>query len=358
MKYKKSLISLLSTILILSACSSTLQTSESASIKIPDGAHIFLCGEAHQSAVIKEHEYELWYDYYHTYGMRHLFVEYGYCTAELLNLWMQSDNDEIWDVVYENWRGTLAHESSHTDFYHKIKEQCPETIFHGTDIEHQFNSTGQYYLTYLENSGLTHTEQYELALESIEQGRYFYANGADFYYREETMAENLMREFDALDGECVMGIYGLLHTDPDGEYPIYSDCMAKQLKVVYGDALHSLDLTYILEDFAPLYTQALEIGGKEYEATFYGRVYMANKSETVDKLAIWRLENAWDDFKRKDVGEGKLDYDIFPMQLEENQVFVVDFENKDGTVERRYFRSDENCPLWEMPYVVEFILDK
>lgn len=353
---RKKVLSLFLAFLLILSCVACGGESASEPVPLPGESQIFLYGEAHQSAVISEREFELWYDYYHTYGMRHLFIEFGYCTGELLNLWMQADDDEIWDTVFEEWRGTLAHDTSSVDFYHKIKKLCPETIFHGTDIEHQYNTTGQRYLTYLEENGLTDTEEYALALESIEQGRYFYANNCDFYYREEKMTENFMREFNALNGECVMGIYGSAHTDPEGEYPTYSDCMAKRLKATYGNALYSVDLTYLHTDFAPLYTQALEVSGKEYEATFYGRIPMADKSETVDKLAVWRLENAWDDFKKCDILENTLPYDLFYMKIETEQVFVLDFENKDGTVDRRYYRSDENYPLWEMPYLTEISL--
>ena len=63
-------------------------------------------------------------------------------------------------------------------------------------------------------AGLADTEDYRLTLEAIQQGKTFAERGSDIY-RENRMAENFIREFDALDGESVMGIYGAAHTDPD-----------------------------------------------------------------------------------------------------------------------------------------------
>ena len=51
-------------------------------------------------------------------------------------------------------------------FYRTIKEQCPETVFHGTDVGHQYDSTGARYQDYLEERGLADTEDYRLTLET------------------------------------------------------------------------------------------------------------------------------------------------------------------------------------------------
>ena len=41
--------------------------------------------------------------------MRHLFIEMPYYTAEFLNIWMQSDSNDILDLVYSGWIGTAAY---------------------------------------------------------------------------------------------------------------------------------------------------------------------------------------------------------------------------------------------------------
>ena len=58
------------------------------------------------------------------------------------------------------------------------------------------------------------------------------------------MTENFIREFDLLDDEKIMGIYGASHIDPDkmdftGKVP----CMANQLKEHYGDIIYSENLS-------------------------------------------------------------------------------------------------------------------
>ena len=76
-------------------------------------------------------------------------------------------------------------------------------MFHGTDVGHQYDSTGARYRDYLEEQGLTDTEDYRLTLEAIEQGEAFAEQGSDAY-RENRMAENFIREFETLGGESVM----------------------------------------------------------------------------------------------------------------------------------------------------------
>lgn len=70
---------------------------------------IYLYGEAHGVTKIMDKGYEAWSDYYHNKGTRHLFVEQSYYAAEYLNLWMQSDNDDILEELYQDWEGTPGH---------------------------------------------------------------------------------------------------------------------------------------------------------------------------------------------------------------------------------------------------------
>ncbi|HHT24317.1 MAG TPA: hypothetical protein GXZ76_02205 [Clostridiaceae bacterium] len=206
-------------------------------------AQIFLYGEKHGIDATIEREFEIWHEHYDEDSMRHLFLESPYFTCEFLNVWMQEDNDEILNSLYDDLEGTASHVPAIKDFYKQIKEQCPETIFHGTDVGHQFYSTGERYLEYLEDNLLENTEQYLIAQEVIEQGQHFYETSDDVY-RENKMTENFIREFDLLDDEKIMGIYGASHIDPDkmdftGKVP----CMANQLKEHYGDIIYSENLS-------------------------------------------------------------------------------------------------------------------
>ena len=84
---------------------------------LPSTENIYLYGEGHGIKRIMDKEFEIWHEYYHTKNMRHLFVEHGYFTAEFLNVWMQSDNDDILDSVYDDWVGTMAHVPAFKEFY-------------------------------------------------------------------------------------------------------------------------------------------------------------------------------------------------------------------------------------------------
>ena len=118
---------------------------------------IYLYGEEHDQEEIQNWELELWGQYYQEDGMRHLFVEHPYYTAEFLNLWMQQEGDAILDMVSENAGESLFESPAEQAFFEEIKEQYPETVFHGTDVGHQHDTIGNYYLTCLrENLSLIH----------------------------------------------------------------------------------------------------------------------------------------------------------------------------------------------------------
>ncbi len=300
---------------------------------------IYLYGEMHGVAAILDKEFELWKGYYDTQKMRHLFVELPYYTAEFLNVWMQSDNDDMLNELFGDAAGTQGASEVNKMFYQRIKKECPETIFHGTDVGHQYDTTGVRYLTYLEDQKLESSEQFTFAKEAIEQGKAFYAK-RDFVYREKIMTENFKREFDQLETESVMGIYGSAHTgldqlDSTKSFP----CMANQLNKIYIENMHSEDLSsfVLLQD--PIRVDSIEVAGKTYQASYFGEQDRSGFKD-YEAFEFWRLEDAYVDFKDIVKGENVLPYDNYPMRIEAGQVFVIDLKKTDGSVQRVYYRSD------------------
>lgn len=106
--------------------------------------------------------------------MRDLFVEFPYTDAQFLNLWMQADDDELLDLQFKDWGGTEGGTEVEKNFLKQIKEQYPETVFHGTDVGHTWESTGPRYLAYLEANGQKDSEEYRRAQENMEQGKRYY----------------------------------------------------------------------------------------------------------------------------------------------------------------------------------------
>ncbi|MBU3810326.1 MAG: hypothetical protein H9893_01535 [Candidatus Niameybacter stercoravium] len=324
----------------LSACSNNVTQSDMSAPPSQSSEQIYLYGEAHGVEKILDREFELWYDYYHNQGMRHLFVELPYYTAEFLNIWVQSDNDDILDAVYNDWAGTATQTPDVKAFYEKIKSQCPETIFHGTDVGHQRGTTGKRFLEYLQSNNLEDSEQYLLAQEAIEQGKYYYGNSDDVY-RENMMVENFIREFDKLNGESIMGIYGAAHTGLEQmDHTNSVPCMANQLKKHYGDTIHSENLADWVKDIEPYRVDTINVAGKDYEAAYFGEQDLSgfNKDDTYREF--WRLENAYEDFKNSPKTQEVLPYNNYPMLIETGQVFVIDYAKTDGSVIRKYYRSD------------------
>ena len=316
---------------------------------------IYLYGEEHDQEEIQNWELELWGQYYQEDGMRHLFVEHPYYTAEFLNLWMQQEGDAILDMVSENAGESLFESPAEQAFFEEIKEQYPETVFHGTDVGHQHGTIGNYYLTYLRENGEQDSERFALAQEAVEQGEYFDTH-ADHVYRENKMTENFIREFDRLDGADVMGIYGAAHTALNGmDYMTNSvPCMASQLKERYGEQVHSEDLAVKFRGAVePIRTETLEIGGKMYQAAYFGEEDLSSALPGYQRREFWRLENAYEDFKDCETTD-VLPYDNFPMQVEDGQMFAIDYTLADGSVERRLFRADGK--IWNGLPVAEQIL--
>lgn len=317
---------------------------------------IFLYGEVHSVQSILDKELQLWGTYYAD-GMRDLFVELSYFTAEFLNIWMQSENDDILDAIFEDWRGTQSYSPEVKQFYMDIKENYPETVFHGTDVGHQYRTTGERFLEYLREHGKEDSEQYTLAQKAIKQGKYYYAHSDDAY-RENMMAQNFIREFDKLDGKSVMGIYGAAHTQIDAmNFPTNTvPCMANQLNQHYAGAVSSEDLSSLAYITDPESTEIMQIGGKEYTALYFGRQDLSVSLPKYRCRDFWRLEDAYDDFKDHAKTGDVLPYNNYPMLVEEHQVFVIDYTNADGSVRRTYFRSDGN--EWNgLPTTEEFLID-
>ncbi len=322
---------------MVSGCSSTDGRVEK------NAGKIYLYGERHGIESILEAEFDLWYDYYHNDGMRHLFIESSYYAGELLNLWMKSEDDQILDQLFIEQAGTLGSTPYNKEFYKKIKKECPDTIFHGTDIGHQYDSTGHRYLQYLKEEGKEDSEQYQLAEEAIAQGRYYYTH-EDEVYREDKMVENFTREFDSLKSESVMGIYGSAHTDPEAfNYTGQVDCMAKQIKQRYGDILYSEDLTTTVE-IEPEKVEVLEIEGKEYKASYFGAENVTGMVDGFTQLEFWRIENAYDDFKHESYIRDSLPSYNYPTAIKIGDVWLVEATKTDGSILKLYYRCDKN--IW------------
>lgn len=207
---------------------------------------IMLYGEVHGDKAYYDAEFTLWKGYYED-GCRDLFVELPYYSAEFLNLWMREETDEILDELYEDIQGTQSGNENYLNFIYRIKSECPETVFHGTDVGHQFETTGLRYIAYLTQQGLIASENYRLAQECIRQGKDYYKDDSDrdgiSEAREAYMTSNFITAYERCGGK-VMGIYGSYHTVLSNPQR-----MAGRLHETYGDAISGVNLgNYILQE--------------------------------------------------------------------------------------------------------------
>lgn len=325
-------------LMLLGGCSSTSQPSSSSDEGALTG-QIYLYGELHAEPAILNYELERWEEYYSD-GMRHLFIEMPYYTGEFLNLWMQAEDDTILEEIYEDWTGSLSHNPEVKEFYQSIKQNCPETVFHGTDVGHQYWSTGQRYLDYLTAEGLQDSENYRLAQENIEQAQQFYRESDDVY-RENKMAENFIREFESLNGQSVMGIYGGAHTDleaPDltGTVP----CMGNQLQQKYGENVYSESLVDLAKVTDPEYTIDIAIGPRQYTVSYFGAENLTGVIDGFTNREFWRVEDVYSDWEQAPRTGDQLPYDNYPMVVEEGEAFWIHYTTTDGSTLDLYYIAD------------------
>jgi hypothetical protein len=120
--------------------------------------------------------------------------------------------------------------------------------------------------------------------------------------------------------------------------------MAKQLVAIYGSQVHSEDLSGLAKEIAPIRVDTIEIEGKTYEASYFGKQDMTGFKDFKFR-EVWRLETAYDTFKSHKKTGDVLPYNNYPMLVEVGQAFVIDYGKTDGSVTRTVHISDGT--LWQ-----------
>lgn len=336
---------------------------------------IFLFGERHYVGEIQQKEIEIWSAYYNEYGMRDLFIEFPSYTAEYLNIWMQSEDD---DILYDLYEAYNNFPTEFLDFFLQVKEKCPETVFHGTDTGLPDDAQGIAFLEYLTSTGQTDTEMYRMTQKRMEEGapvylteestegKTAYTRSIDWAFREDMMTEYFIQEVEALNGANIMGIYGAAHVDVNetnyGSHEVPS--MARQLQDKYGNDLHTRDLRILSIDdpypgepspYEPSRTDTITIGGKTYTAQYLGKAAMSACYPEYQYREFWLLEGAYDDFKYKNLSyDNLLPHDNFPVEVKFNQVYAVDYTKTDGSVVREFYQSNRGVSYQEKLAAVSF----
>ena len=122
---KKILAILLIIVFILSGCNNKENintSSESSDIEKyfikneKPNNQLYIYGEIHGQKEILEAEFEYWQRYYND-GMRHLFLEVPYYTAQYYNIWMKEDDNEILDFIFSNFKDTPSGNKEIYDFF-------------------------------------------------------------------------------------------------------------------------------------------------------------------------------------------------------------------------------------------------
>ena len=308
----------------------------------PETGRIYLYGETHADPACLEQELAAWDGYYHELGMRDLLIEVPSYTAQFMNLWMKAEDDAILSRLFEDWEGTAMHDQGVWDFYKSIKEQYPETVFHGFDVGHQYNTTGTRYLIGLALTGQMGSADWDETQQTIEQGKQYYQTGDDVY-RENIMAENLARIFESLPmGASVMVITGSAHSNLYAMDPFTGTvpCMAGQLRQQYGAALQARNLSAGVSYTRAGDTELMALGGVDYTAVCLGEQDLTGLAPGYRSRAFWLVEGAYEAARALPATGEVLPCSNYLNPVEEGQVYRVVYTLEDGSAQTRYYRAD------------------
>ena len=90
---------------------------------------------------------------------------------------------------------------------------------------------------------------------------------------------------------------------------------------------------------APIYTETMSIGGRKYNASYFGQWISPPFSPYVNR-SFWRLENAYNDFKDNRFAGESLYERNYPMAIKAGQVYVIDYTLRSGGTDRKIMRND------------------
>lgn len=234
-----------------------------------DNYNIYFIGEVH--GVAKNYDAELLFLKHlnKTQGVRHIMLETGFCSAQLISVYMQTGDTQYLERVFNNLAGTMSFSQESFNYFVNIYEYnqtLPEDerlVFTGVDVQHQF-AVGVYYLTLLlpeeavppeeisgciaalnavgrfggytgfdfnslEASISAFRELYEeflgdsfynfqTSIRNIRQGIDYLSSGAAdaFPLRERYITWNFIEHYERLDIYKCFGSFGAMHTDLSG----------------------------------------------------------------------------------------------------------------------------------------------
>ena len=326
--------------------------SESAPENADPGELIYLYGENHYHAVCMEKELSAWKDLYDS-GARHLFIEYSYAYAQRLNTWMQADGDELlswlWSEEEDDLDSVPVEALLLFDFYKAVEEHCPETVFHGPDIEHEYDTLGEEYLAALEAAGEQDSVEYARTVLTCEQGKHAHQNGETdegYRYREACLADNFIWEMEQLEPQAVMGIYGFTHVEgvvTEHQKSLATDAnMATRLAEKYGSRIVCTCLSLARSSVRTADPAGpVTLNGKAYETIYIGEHDLRMWAIPYQYVVYWRLQDSWSDFEDTPA-VGTLNPLLVAcdrMQFAINGVYLADCTTWDGSTERFFFRT-------------------
>lgn len=300
----------------------------------PPKGEILFYGEYHNSESCTMQELKYWQDCY-AKGMRHLFLEMGEGTAQLLNMWMAAEDDTLVQQVYDNTVGTAAHTHDTLEFYQQVKATCPETVFHGFDVEHQYKSSGDQCLALLEPD----SDTYNKVSAGMDAAKEFYrlrdeeSGAASEAYREPFMANSVIADYDALGGVSIMVVADAAHVDNENSATSEDQAgltiMADLVKEHYGDAANVV--CTVLDINVPVRMDELTIGGKTYQAEYFGCENVSKWLEGCDTREYWHIMDGYDDFSQYKRASAYLPGNNYVMDTAENEVYAILYHYADGT---------------------------
>ena len=84
----------------------------------------------------------------------------------------------------------------------------------------------------------------------------------------------------------------------------------------------------------------LTIGGKEYEAEYYGKEIISPFYDDFSHREFWKVKDGYEDFADAETTGNVLPYDNYPMEIELNELYVIEYVKNDGSIIREVHKNE------------------
>ena len=326
-----------------------------------DHGQVFLYGEAHNDKGIKEEESRTRDYYYNELGYRDMLIEFHPIFANHFNYYVKYGDDNYIHNLFNKITDFAPMKTySNLNFYKLIKKKYPETFFHGVDIASLYYDSNPIIKTYSDLGLIT---DLDYVYDCNKYSQFYYKNymtEEGEIFREAKLAENILRIKSYLGNKNLVGFFGDAHISKDGGnfYFPHKPNMGNFLNRNLGFNYYAESLLPFKDGVNDYIVQELPIvhfDFSEYEMTYLGLQDISGWSDKYVLRKFYRIEKAYNKCLVFPLTGEVLPYNNYPIEVNEKEVFMIDYYDKKGNKTTRFYRSDPGVEYNGLPATAGFI---